>query len=224
MKIQDIFNAFDEIGCCTFSTIEDGFPVSRIAHFIAFDGDGLYFSTMNTKPFYKQLRENQGKISVCGMNCCTHVTQIDEENIAFEAGYFVRISGTAKEIPTSTLSEKNDPIFNYFLADQTRYPAMVAFLISDFSGEIYDYDFEKEHRGHKLERKRFSFGNSSIVPLGFEIQDHCINCGKCVEKCSFSALEKGEHKPKQLRNRCDECGDCVVACPVNAIVHKGIYF
>lgn len=221
MKIKDIYEAFDEIGCCTFTTLENGFPVSRIAHFIAYDEGGLYFSTMNTKPFYKQLIENQGKISVCGMNSSTHVTEIDAENIKFEAGFFVRISGTATEIPTATLKSKNDPIFHYFLADQSRYPAMVAFQISDFSGEIYDYDFEKEHRDHKLERKRFSFGASTIVPIGFEIQDNCINCGKCLKKCSFSALELGEHKPKQRRNRCDECGDCVLVCPQNAIVHKG---
>lgn len=222
MKINEIFDAFEEIGCCTFTTIDRGFPVSRIAHFIAYDQEGLYFSTMNTKPFYKQLTENDGKISVCGMNCSTHVTKIDEENISFAPGFFIRISGTAEEVPTSTLIQKNNPIFNYFLADQTRYPAMVSFKITDFSGEVYDYDFEKENRDHKLERNRFSFGHSTTIPSGFEIQDHCINCGKCVKKCSFSALETGEHKPTQLGNRCDECGDCVIVCPVNAIVHKGI--
>lgn len=221
MKIPEIFDAFEEIGCCSFTTVEDGQPISRIAHFIAFDEEGLYFSTMNTKPFYKQLVENQGKIAVCGMNSGTQVTKIDEENISFAPGYFIRITGSAQEVATSTLIQKNNPIFNYFIADQSRYPAMVAFKISDFSGEIYDYDFEKTHRDHKLLRNRFSFGSYTFPELGFEINDKCINCGKCVEKCSFSALEWGETKPKQLRNRCDECGDCVVVCPVNAIVHKG---
>lgn len=221
MKIEEIFNAFEEIGCCSFTTIDQGFPVSRIAHFIAYDHEGLYFSTMNTKPFYKQLVENGGKIAVCGMNATTQVNHIDQENISFDPGFFIRITGESQEVTMEQLLAKNNPIFQFFIADQGRYPAMVAFKITDFSGEIYDYDFEKETRENKIHRTRFSFGNASIVPCGFEIQDHCINCGKCVEKCSFSALAPGEHKPQQKRNFCDECGDCVVVCPVNAIVHKG---
>ncbi len=221
MNIDEIFNAFEEVGCCSFTTLDHGYPVSRIAHFLAYDEDGLYFSTMNTKPFYKQLIANQGKIAVCGMNASSQVEHIDEENVACEAGFFIRITGDAEEVSTATLMEKNNPIFRFFLADQKRYPATVAFRITDFTGEIYDYDFEKEHRSHKLERNRFTFGAAPLVPSGFDIQDHCINCGKCIENCSFLALEKGKNKPIQRRNRCDECGDCVVACPVDAIVHKG---
>lgn len=221
MTIKEIYEAFEDIGCCSFTTIVDGFPESRIAHFIAYDQEGLYFSTMYTKPFYKQLKESAGKVSVCGMNASTQVESIDAENISFQPGYFIRISGEAEEVSTASLQEKNNDIFTYFLADQKRYPAMVAFVVKKFRGELYDYDFEKIHRSHKLERQRFSFGDFPTVPLGFHIGEQCINCGKCVEKCSFSALESGETKPTQRSNRCDECGDCVIVCPVSAITHKG---
>ncbi len=221
MTIQHIFEAFESIGCCTFSTIENGFPQSRIAHFIAYDEHGLYFSTMYTKPFYKQLKENKS-ISVCGMNASPNIEAIDEETIVFEAGYFIRITGEAEEIPLSILQEKKNPLFTYFLADQARYPAMVCFLIRDFHGEIYDYDFEKLSRPNKLNRTRFSFGSLKAPSIGFKILDTCINCGACIEKCSFLALSVGKTKPIQIRNRCDECGDCVLVCPVKAVVHKGI--
>ncbi len=222
MKIFEVYEIFEKIGCCSFSTVtSDGFPVSRIAHFVAYDQDGLYFSTMNTKPFYQQLKESGGKISVCGMKGSTHVDKIDQENISFEPGYFARLTGVAEEISTAELRAKDNPIFTFFLADQQRYPAMVAFVIRSFQGEIYDYDFEKVNRPYKLERYRFKQGDFSITSPGFTISDACVNCGKCVENCSFSALQPGENKPKQLRNRCDECGDCVVVCPVNAIKHKG---
>ncbi len=221
MTIKELYEAFETIGCCSFTTILEGFPESRIAHFIAYDQEGLYFSTMYTKPFYKQLVETGGKLSVCGMNASPQVETIDAENISFQPGYFLRLTGVAEEVSTDRLREKNNPIFTYFLADQQRYPAMVAFVIRDFRGELYDYDFEKIHRPHKLERQRFSFGSFSAVPMGFTIGDNCSNCGQCVEKCSFSALSTGEMKPIQHRNRCDECGDCVRVCPRGAITHKG---
>lgn len=64
---------------------------SRIAHFFAYDDDGLYFRTMNTKPFYKQLREGK-TVSVCGMYPTTQVTH-DENNLPFfEPGYTMRIT------------------------------------------------------------------------------------------------------------------------------------
>lgn len=221
MTIEKIYQAFEAIGCCSFTTIHQGFPESRIAHFIAFDQEGLYFSTMYTKPFYRQLKESGGKLSVCGMNVPPQVHSVDAETIHFPPGYFLRLVGQAEEVSTQALKEKNNEIFTYFLADQERYPAMVAFLVKDFRVEHYDYDFERELRDHKLLRQRYCFGSFSWEEPGFQISQDCINCGACVERCSFSALEPGEDRPIQLQERCDECGDCVIVCPVNAITHKG---
>jgi hypothetical protein len=38
---------------------------------------------------------------------------------------------------------------------------MTAFVIHRARGEIFDYDFDKQHRDHKLERDRFSYGGFS---------------------------------------------------------------
>ena len=35
MNIKEIFDRFDEIGCCTFVTIDGDYPETRIAHFLA---------------------------------------------------------------------------------------------------------------------------------------------------------------------------------------------
>lgn len=64
MDIKDIFEKDDKIGCCTFATINGDYPETRIAHFLAYDKEGLYFMTMTTKPFYKQLKQTGGK-SAC---------------------------------------------------------------------------------------------------------------------------------------------------------------
>lgn len=99
---------------------------------------------------------------------------------------------------------------------------MTTFVIYRAKGEIFDYDFEKIHRDHKLERIRFNFGDFPIVKPGLTITDKCIGCGKCSQSCSFDAIYQNGAKYTINGNRCDECGNCFLICPVNAIVHKGI--
>lgn len=53
MTIKEIYNHFDKIGYCTFATIDGSYPETRIAHFLVFDHEGLYFMTSKAKPFYK---------------------------------------------------------------------------------------------------------------------------------------------------------------------------
>ena len=66
MNIKEIYECFDKIGCLTFSTWTGSEIESRIAHFFAYDDDGIYFRTMNVKPFYEQLVTYK-TLSVCGM-------------------------------------------------------------------------------------------------------------------------------------------------------------
>lgn len=79
MTIKEIYEKFDKIGCTTFSTVHDGRAESRIAHFFAWDEDGIYFRTMTVKPFYKQVKEI-GNITVCGTYPNTQVMH-DENNL-----------------------------------------------------------------------------------------------------------------------------------------------
>ncbi len=216
MTIKEIYKAFDKIGSCVFTTIDDDEPISRIAHFRAFDEEGIYFMTMHIKPFYKQLKST-GKLSVCGLNANSQVTHISDKEIAFDPGYSIRLTGDVREVSMDEIKAKNNPDFTYCIEDHKKYPAMVIFVIYKGKGEIFDYDFEKTHRDHKLERTRFVFGGETVAPSGLTITDTCISCGKCIQKCSFDAITKGDTQYHINSNRCDECGDCYTVCPVSAI-------
>lgn len=220
MNIKEIFDRYDEIGCCTFATIDGDYPETRIAHFLAYDEEGLYFMTMTTKPFYKQLRQT-GKVSVCGLAANSAVEKQYDGNLKFDDGYFIRLTGDVREVSMEEIKEKNNPDFAYCIEDHERYPAMTAFVIYRAKGEIFDYDFEKEHRDHKLERERFSYGMFPFEEAGLTITENCIGCGKCQTVCTFDAVYKDEKQYRIDGNRCDECGDCYTHCPVQAIQSKG---
>lgn len=219
MTIKEIYEAFDKIGCLTFTTVNrDNEPESRIAHLRAYDDDGLYFMTMFTKQFYHQLKETR-KVAVCGLCANSQVDYKKDGTPVFDGGYFIRMTGNVKEVSIEEIKSKNNPIFNFCIKDQENYNAMVVMCITSARGDIFDYDFEKVNRGHKLERKYFSYNGENIHYKGLSIdQNSCIRCGKCEKKCSFNAVEKNEHNQYGInRNRCDECGDCYLVCPVKAI-------
>ena len=221
MTIQEIYERFDKIGSCTFATIDGDYPETRIAHFIAYDEDGLYFMTMNTKPFYKQLKET-GKVSVCALAADPAITLNSEGSLDMDDGYFIRLTGDVHEVALEDIKAKNNPIFNYGIEDQERYPAMVFFVMDRAKGEIYDYDFDRKKRDHKLERERFSFGGFPVIPVGLTITDACIGCGKCASVCTFQAPYEKDGRYYIDSSRCDECGNCYLNCPAQAIVHKGV--
>ncbi len=218
MTISEIYEAFDKIGCLSFSTWDGKKVVSRIAHFFAYDDGGVYFSTMNTKPFYKQLKTN-GILSVCGQYPKTQV-DYDENNLPFFApGYTARMSGEVREL---TLDEvlakgKENKHFNVAGHDMKKYPATKIFVMHKASGDIFDFDFAKKNRDHKLERVAFAFGGAQVEQPGVRIEEEkCISCGACFDVCSFNAI-KEDMPYSVLANRCDECGNCIEVCPVNAI-------
>ncbi len=221
MTIKEIFEHFEKIGTVTFATIDNDYPQTRMAHFRAWDDDGIYFMTMHTKPFYKQLKET-GKVSVCGLCADTKVEHGDNGEYEFKPGYAIRLSGVAEEISIEDIKAKNNPMFEYGIKDQEKYPAMVTFCITKAKGDIFDYDFELQQRDHKLERITFAYGGMSEPKLGLEIDtEKCIACGKCEKVCSFKAAHKEGIKYEIDRTRCDVCGDCYIHCPVQAISTSG---
>lgn len=220
MNIAEIYNLFDRIGCCTFATVDRSYPETRIAHFLAYDAEGLYFMTSKTKPFYRQLKET-GKVSVCGLHAKSEVEAADDGNLIFDAGYFIRLTGDVREVSMAEIRAKNDPSFAYCLADQERYPAMTTFVVYRAKGEVFDYDFEKSHRDHKLERERFAYGDFPLVLPGLSITDRCIGCGRCAKVCTFDAIMPEGKQYRINGSRCDECGNCFTVCPSGAILHKG---
>lgn len=218
MTIKEIYEAFDKIGCLSFSTInEDLEPVSRIAHLRGFDDKGIYFMTMFTKQFYKELKKT-GKVSICGLAAPSNVSHDENGLPIFSRGYSIRLTGNVEEISIEDIKKKNNPIFDMCIKDQEKYPSMVVFCITSARGDIFDYDFELEARDHKLERTYFSFNQMKPNFKGLHIDDtKCIKCGKCFRACSFKAISKIDNTYVINKNRCDECGDCYLNCPVSAI-------
>ncbi len=221
MTIKQIFDAFEKIGCLTFATINEfNEPETRIAHLRAYDEQGIYFMTMFTKSFYKQLKSN-GKISICGLKANTKIEHDANGFPIFDKGYAIRMTGKVKEISIDEIKQKQNPIFEFCIKDQEKYPAMVVFCITSGKGDIFDYDFEKLNRENKLERIYFSYNNAKINYKGLKIDyEKCISCGACKQKCSFLAIDKIDNLYKINSNRCDECGDCYIICPVNAISYN----
>lgn len=224
LSIKEVFEKFEELHSYSFTTISsDGYPEIRIAHFLTYDTDGLYFQTMNVKPFYKQLKE-QKKLAACALVAEDGKATHDTDGLSyFPPGYYIRATGDVREVSLSELekkAEKDENKFRPLLLDINRYPTMTTFVLYKFRGEVYDYDFEKKYRSHKILRERFSFNNMNYLEPGFFInKDKCIACGTCEKVCTFDAIVKGE-KYSINGSRCDECGSCYTACPTNAIVAK----
>ena len=218
MEIKEIYEHFDNIGSVVFATIDDGYPETRIAHFFAYDEKGLYFRTMTTKPWYYQLSTHK-KISVCGMNANTEITHDKEGLPVFHPGYSIRITGDTEEVDTDYIKEKakNNEDFRLGYNDILKYPALRAFRITRARGEVFDFDFEGKVRDHKLQRTRFTMNDFSYPNRGIQINDDCVNCGKCIKACSFKAIFKGQKHYEIDQSRCDACGDCTLVCNFDAI-------
>ncbi len=220
MTTKEIYEKFDNVGCLTFATVtKQGLPETRIAHLRGYDDQGIYFMTMYTKDFYKDLINN-GHVSVCGLSASSKVEHDQNGFPIFEGGYAIRMTGTVKEISIDELKAKNNPVFDFCIKDHEIYKAMVVICITSGYGDVFDYDFEKKTRENKLERIYFSFGGHGEKYKGLKIdQDKCISCGVCQQKCSFLAIKQEDEHYFVDKNRCDECGDCLINCPVDAITH-----
>lgn len=223
LAIQEVFEKFEEIGCCAFATLDgcDGID-SRIAHFFAWDEEGLYLRTMAVKPFYRQLVEG-GQLAVSGEKTegpCTW----DEDNMPhFQPGYMLRVSGAVRELTADEVAAKAaaSPLFNVAVYDIKKYPETRIFVLHRAWGELYRYDFNCVHMDHKIQRERFAWGGATFVDPGLTISDACITCGQCAEVCTHKAIVPGEPY-RILGERCDECGNCYHVCPAGAVEAKGV--
>lgn len=219
MEISEIYELFDKIGVLTFSTIHNNEVHSRVAHFNGCDQEGIYFRTMWNKPFARQLMETK-KITVCGVSNTKILSHDGDLGADFPPGYSIRLIGELRYIPEEEVREKAKTNKDLKLAvyDMDKYPAMKKgnFMIYSAKVELFDYDFSRVNRDHKLLRTRMAFGGMTFNEAGPKITGKCVECGKCYKKCSFKAIEKGN--PYRVRsNRCDDCGDCISVCPVGAI-------
>ncbi len=220
MNMKELAAAIEKIGCLSITTMENGIMHSRIVSIMGADDAGIYFLTMSVKPFYRQLKNNP-HLSLCGIY--PHGRKDGKNAVGqpyLAPGYTLRISAEAYEVTQAEIQEKaeqGNEIFKYFMEDKERYPDLCLFCITKGQGEIYDYDFEMEHRDHKLLRTPFAFGGAEIIPLGAKIDaDLCIACGECLVACTFKAIKEGDTYTVDA-NRCDMCGSCYLVCPQKAI-------
>ncbi|WP_461206611.1 4Fe-4S binding protein [Clostridium sp. DL1XJH146] len=222
LNTKEIFEKFEKLSAYTFATLDGEYPETRIAHFLTYDDEGLYFQTMKVKPFYRQLKETN-KLAACSLVADSVAAVHDENGLPdFPEGFFIKVSGDVRELSLEELTKKAEKHSKFvpLMNDIERYPTMTTFVLYKYKGELYDYDFEKKNRDHKLERQRFSFGGMEQIDPGFIIdKDKCIACDSCFKVCTFNAIIPGE-KYSINSNRCDECGSCYTVCPVNAVIAK----
>ena len=202
------------------TTLDGNTMHSRIISICGGDEEGIYFLTMDVKPFYRQLKKSP-QVALCGIYPSSQKTGKNAVGQpTWKPGFTLRITGEAREIPQGEVKAKahaGSEVHKYFLEDAERYPAMKLFCIFKGKGEIFDFDFEMENRDYKLLRTRFAFGGETFNQAGARINaDECIACGECFEACTFNAIIPGE--PYSVDgSRCDECGSCYQVCPQDAI-------
>lgn len=206
----------------TLERTESAVPTlhSRIISICGSDNEGIYFLTMNVKPFYRQLKEHP-HVALCGIYPSSRKTGKNAVGQpTWAPGFTLRITGETREIHEDEVRKRADAgseIHRYFLEDGARYPAIRFFCIHKGKGEIFDFDFEMEHRDHKLLRTRFAFGGATCNEAGARINPNtCVACGECFEACTFKAIVPGE--PYRVDgSKCDECGSCFLVCPQEAV-------
>jgi ferredoxin len=226
-SIEDVYRRFDQVGCCSFATLDGhGGVESRTAHFFAYGDEGLYLRTMTVKPFYRQLREG-GKLTACGEYTAARVSFDDDNLPKFQPGFMVRVSGSVRELDMDEVLAlaAHDRNFNVAIYDIDKYPETRVFVLNRGHAELYDYDFNMVHRDHKILRERFCFGGETWVAPGLTITQRCDGCGVCLQACTHKAIFPGDRAadepPYQIHGeRCDECGNCYHACPAGAVAGK----
>ncbi|MFI3330232.1 MAG: 4Fe-4S binding protein [Rikenellaceae bacterium] len=227
MTIEELYKLIEQIGLLTFSTIENNEVHSRIAHFNGYDDEGLYFRTMANKPYGRQLHKTK-KVTVCGHyggGILNH-DDLGAEPI-FAPGYSLRIIGEIRFVSAEEIisKAKTNKMLEVAARDIQTYPAMGEgnFQIIKAKCDIFDYDFGKVTRPHKLLRTRFSFGGMEFNLAGVRInKDLCIECGACKDICSFDAIDDSDGYSVDATH-CDDCGNCMRNCPVGAISESLVF-
>lgn len=200
--MREAFEILRAVKSAVISTVDEGTPQSRIIDIMDFDEGGIYFISLASKPFYRQLMTTK-KVAI---------TAMDENYVQ------VRIVGEVKVVEQEKVMdifEKNPAMGGLFPDEENKF---TPFYVHMGKGEVFDLS----GRERKLKRQRFAFGGETVNQAGCIITESCIECGICKKECPFDAIEEGS--PYKIESSyCDECGICYNICPVNAIdLPKGL--
>ena len=106
MTLNEIHKAIEKIGSLTLTTLDSDTMHSRIISICGGDDEGIYFLTMDVKPFYRQLKNNP-QVALCGIYPSSRKTGKNTVGQpTFAPGFTLRITGEAREIPEDEVKEK----------------------------------------------------------------------------------------------------------------------
>ncbi len=188
--------------CLSITSLdEEGNPETRIINSMMVSDEGLFIICCKGKPFYSQLKEGK-KVAIAAFD-------------ASNSGA-IRLQGSVVQV----FGEKRQEVLDFMrvhrsgffeLYDGEALEIVACFLVDKAEGEFY-------HLTDKpIFRESFAYGGAKEKEQGFVIDEKCISCGLCKEKCPGLCIQEGE--PYFIsRAHCLQCGLCERLCPQGAIV------
>ena len=175
---------------------ENGNSRSRIIDIMYIDEDTVYFLTARGKDVYNELINHP------------QVSYVNLKN-----NKSIRINGIAKKLDDQ--KKWIDLMFDENPYMNNVYPGDSRYILEPFkivSGEMEFFNLSQK----PIYRKKFSIGDVKISKKGYLINDNCIACGICKEKCPQQVIMDGNPFLISQEN-CLHCGICFESCPVDAV-------
>ena len=176
--------------------MKNGNSRSRIIDIMYIDEDTVYFLTARGKDVYNELINHP------------QVSYVNLKN-----NKSIRINGIAKKLDDQ--KKWIDLMFDENPYMNNVYPGDSRYILEPFkivSGEMEFFDLTQK----PIYRKKFSIGDVKISKKGYLINDNCIACGICKEKCPQQVIMEGNPFLISQEN-CLHCGICFESCPVDAV-------
>lgn len=201
---EKVFQFAHDVGTLVCSTIRvDGItPTTRAleVHYLD-DEKNLYIGLSHGKPVYQEIRKNP-RVS-CGL------MMFSEGKL----GISIRINAVLKEITdpaifarywkqnpgTTKLYSKGPENFRIFVMERG-------------DGEVFDLCEDDITL-----RYRFGFGGEPPRPWRFAINENCVGCGACAEKCMKSVISIKNNHAVIDHSGCLECGICYETCKCSGV-------
>jgi uncharacterized pyridoxamine 5'-phosphate oxidase family protein/Pyruvate/2-oxoacid:ferredoxin oxidoreductase delta subunit len=177
---------------------EDGSPQVRIINVMHIEDEKLYFLTARGKPFYHELLQNK-KVAVLGLS-------------HFE---MIRLNGVGELLPKEKQNEWLDKIFEENPYMKKTYPGETRQILEVFC--IKDGAMEYFNLGvHPIFRESYVIGNGISKENVYMITADCTGCKTCAKICPQGCITAGTPY-RIVQENCLQCGLCNERCPVSAV-------